>query len=316
MIKDSRCLKYEIKGREQRQFPLNWPALFRREAPMAVEIGCGNGEFLVNWAASRPDWNFVGIEISLGSAARIQKRLQQAALTNVRVLRDDARFVLRELFPDGSVQHIMMNFPDPWPKERHRHRRVVIPPFIRTVAAVLAPDGRYELVTDQDWYAAEARQLFQESTLFRVAEIETNPARPVSTKYERKWREEGRQIYRLVAHKQRSAPITRIVESGDMPHYMIDQEITSRDIAALKGLTRQENGHLFVIKEIYFNQEQRTHLLRTVVSDDDYQQAFFILVSPHQKGFIVKIDPVFQPYRTPAVKMAVFEVGKQLAKTA
>ena len=63
-MKTAEFLKYEINARQAESLPLEWESVFGRMAPLALEIGCGNGEFLVDWAQSRPDWNFVGIEIS------------------------------------------------------------------------------------------------------------------------------------------------------------------------------------------------------------------------------------------------------------
>ncbi len=311
-MKRYQFLKQEVRGREFTHYPLPWEEIFGRKAPLAVEIGCGNGEFLCAWAEANPQWNFVGVELSLESTERILKRVLQMNLPNVRVIRDDARFVLREFFPENSVEQVVMNFPDPWPKERHRHRRVVIPSFVQTLAAVLVPEGVYELVTDQQWYAEEAATMFRENGCFRVEPLVRNPHRPVSTKYERKWRAEGRSVYQLRAVKIKSATIKRLLENSEMPHVIVEKAIEEEKIFGLKDYLRKEADWLFTIKEVFFNPENRTYLLRTVASDGDYQQSFFILVSPHPRGYIVKIDPVFQPYRTPAVKNAVWEIGKLL----
>ncbi len=305
-------LKNEIRGRELEQFPLQWEDIFGRDAPLAVEVGCGNGEFLAAWAQNHPDWNFVGVELSLESMERILKRVHQLGLANVRAVRDDARFVLREFFANNSVKSVMMNFPDPWPKERHRHRRIVIPSFVRTLAAVLEPGGVYELVTDQEWYAGESAQLFRDSGYFDVHPVAENPHRSVTTKYERKWRAAGRSIFQLRAIKRKTAPVHRLLENPHMPHVIIDHSIDSKKIFALKNYLKKEDDWLFTVKEVFYNPENQAHLLRTVASDGDYHQSFFMIISPHPQGYIVKIDPVFQPYRTPAVKHAVWEVGKLL----
>ena len=315
-MKNTAILKYEISPREIDRYPVNWEKIFGRAAPLAVEVGCGNGEFLVNWARSCPDWNFLGIELSLASGERIQSRIYSQHLENVRTLRDDARFVLPELFADQSITQLVMNFPDPWPKERHRERRLINPSFIEILGAVLTPDGLFELYTDQEWYAGKARELFSSSSLFSAREVEINPQRTVSTKYERKWREQNRPIYRFQAIKSRNGELKRQLENNPMPHVYLQCEVTPHQIEALKGVTRKLDNQVYKIKEVFSSPEDQAYLLRTVTSDRDYVQNFFILVARHDQGYIVKIDSGYQPYRTPAVKMAVQEVGRLLQAPA
>lgn len=315
-MKNSDILKYEVNAGECDRFPINWEKIFKRAAPLAVEIGCGNGEFLVSWARSYPDWNFLGIELSLASGERIQSRIFSQQLENIRILRDDARFVLPELFADQSISRVVMNFPDPWPKERHRDRRLITPFFIDSLGAVLTLDGIFELSTDQEWYARKAQELFSSNPLFTIREVEINPHREVSTKYERKWREQYRTIYRFQAVKNRNGQIKRLLENTIMPHVYLQCEISPAQIKMLKGLTRIQDDQVCKIKEVFSSPEDQAYLLRTVTSDRDYVQNFFILVARHDQGYIVKIDSGYQPYRTPAVKMAVQEVGRLLLGTA
>lgn len=313
-MKNTEHLRYEIKAREFTSYPPEWETVFERRAPVLTEIGCGNGEFLADWALRYPDKNFIGIERSLESARRTQKRLWEQGIPNVRIIRDDARFAMRELFPDNSLQQVMVNFPDPWPKDRHRNRRIVIPDFIRTLSAVLSNHGVFELVSDQEWFIKEAFGLFADTRCFRMENVETNPIREVSTKYERKWREEGRTVYRFRAVKEQSSKIHRIVESGEMPHVIIEKKIHPDAVYNLKALSRAEGDQIFIVKEIFARPDQEAFLLRTVTTDQGYTQNFFILIATHPSGYIVKIDSGFQPYRTPAVKAAIRKVGQLLSE--
>jgi tRNA (guanine-N7-)-methyltransferase len=313
-MKNSDILKYEINPREYGNYPLNWGEIFGREGPIAVEVGCGNGEFLVNWARSRPDWNFLGIELSLASGERIQSRIHSGRLENIRILRDDARFALPELFADQSIAQLVMNFPDPWPKEKHRERRLIIPSFIDSLGGVLTIGGIFELYTDQDWYALKARELFASSSLFAAGEVEINPPRNVSTKYERKWREQYRQVYRFQAIKHQNGQINRLLENITMPHVLIQHEVSMTEIKKLKNAEQVWEDRVYKIKEVFSSPDEQAYLLRTVTSDRNYVQNFFILVARHEQGYIVKIDSGYQPYRTPAVKMALQEVGRRLQK--
>jgi tRNA (guanine-N7-)-methyltransferase len=311
-MSDPRYLQYEINPRTHNQFPLNWQEIFDALFPLGVEIGCGNGEFLVKWAGSKPDWNFIGLELSLASCERSQMRIFREGLKNVKLIRDDARFVLREFFPENCIRHMVMNFPDPWPKDKHKERRIFYGGFDTIVAMVLEEGGVFEIFTDQEWYAKEARKVFGEKSIFRIDPIEKEPRRPVSTKYERKWREERRTIFHFRAVKIKHFQVKRIIEGAEMPHFYIEKNIKSLKIEKLVGYEMKRDRQVFKIKEIFKKKDRNAYLLRTVAVDDDYMQNFFLLAAVHEKGTIIKIDIGFQPYRTPAVKMAVEEVGKLL----
>lgn len=312
MLKNTDCLKYEIDARFYKKHPLNWNDIFNRIAPLAVELGYGNGEYLVNWAKSEPDLNFVGIELSLASAMRVQLKAAKKDLNNIRIIRDDLRFTLREMFPDNSIQIVVMNFPDPWPKDKHRNRRVVSPTFVKTLSAVLEIGGYYQLMTDQKWYAEDCYHMFLETGIFYLSDITQMKREEVKTKYGRKYIKENRIIYRLKAEKQKSVKINRILEDNQMPHVIIGNQFNIGIIEKLKGIQYQSGKKIFKVKEVFIQPDEQTFLLRTITKDDDYRQMFFILIARHVQGSIVKIDPGFQPYRTPAVMMAVQTLGEIL----
>jgi len=309
----SQHLQYEINPRTLDNYPLNWTEIFGSSSPLGVEIGCGNGEYLTSWAKSKPDWNFIGLELSLASCERCQMRIFNQGLKNVKLIRDDARFALREFFYEKSIRHIVLNFPDPWPKEKHKERRIFYGEFDSIAASVLENGGEFDIFTDQQWYAEEARQTFMEKGLFQTDAIETDPRRSVSTKYERKWRKENRTIFHFHAEKLNHNKVKRILREREMPHYFIEKSIKNLKIEKLTGYELKRDKQVFKIKEIFRKKDKQAYLLRTVAVDDDYMQSFFLLVAVHEKGTIIKVDAGYQPYRTPAVKMAVGEVGKFLS---
>ena len=258
------------------KYPLNWDEIFRRDAPFGIEIGFGNGEFLVDWALKQPGWNFVGIDSSLGSSQRLQKRTMHYSVDNVRIINNDARFCLRELFSNNSIHHIVMNFPDPWPKKRHRERRMLQPSFIQTLGAVLINRGMFELVTDQKWLAQDFYKMVRQANrFFELNSIEENPVRPLRTKYEKKWQDSGCCIYRVCAIKIRDTAISRMLEDSKMPHYIIENEIYPEQVIPLKNSECVKGNHLFVFKEIYTDFEGNCYLVHAITRDNDYQQSFY-----------------------------------------
>ena len=306
-------LSHSLNAKCLPDYPVDWDTVFVRSAPLAVEIGFGNGEFLIDWATKKPDWNLVGFELSMESIERVCKRIAQSAKANVVPLHEDARFGIRELFPDNSIEHVMMNFPDPWPKDRHKKRRLLDENFADILAMTLKLGCPYELVTDQQWYAEHAFELFSASANFTTTEIELNPIRDVTTKYERKWRELGRSSYRVIAIKNKSAIVPRLLENSEMPHAFVEDNNIPQKVEKLVGFTYTGSDILYVVKDVFTDVLNGSYLLNVVAKDRDYQQNILVGIYRHKsERWIVKLDKIIQPYRTPAVKAAVWGIGKQL----
>lgn len=301
--------RYLIQPAHWEELPPSWPAIFGREGPLCVEIGFGNGEFLVEMAQIHRDWNWVGFETSLTCIVKTGRKLAQAGIENVRLALLDGKFGLRELFADASVFRVYVNFPCPWPKSRHARRRLVDEDFARTLAGVLRPDGEFQLVTDARWYAEEAREKLAQAGL--VVEgpelLEEGP----NTRYERKWRSRGLSIWRLLARAKSPGKVERIAE-GAMPHAKISVPFSSEKITALTGLKEAWPEGAFVVKEVFLSPTEKIALLRVFSSDAGFSQHFFIVVSEYKGGVIVQLDGATVPFRTPAVKRAVFAVAQTL----
>jgi tRNA (guanine-N7-)-methyltransferase len=132
--------------------PLDWAAVFGRPAPVAIEIGCGNGYFIENEAARLGDWNFVGVERAHEFYWKMVKRCWRRGLTNVRAASIDALEFLGRWTPPGSVHRIYLYFSDPWPKRKHARRRVFGQPFLELAERALAPGGEVWFKTDVGWH--------------------------------------------------------------------------------------------------------------------------------------------------------------------
>lgn len=135
--------------------PMAWAALFEREAPVLVEIGPGKGEFLIELARQRPEASVLGLEYKNKRARWIAQKVLREDLPNVRVMPCEALGFLESLAPAESVEELWINFPDPWPKRRHRRRRLFQRSFVETVLRVLKPGGFLTAVTDHQEYGAQ-----------------------------------------------------------------------------------------------------------------------------------------------------------------
>jgi tRNA (guanine-N7-)-methyltransferase len=184
--------------------PYDPPAWFGREAPLILEIGSGMGESTAALAAAAPDVDHIAVEVFEPGLAQLLMRIADAGLSNVALLRGDAVALLRERVPPGSLAGIRIFFPDPWPKRKHRKRRIVQPEFVALAASRLAPGGTLHLATDWDDYAVQMRAVCDgEPLLVNTAADEpggwaSRPEwRPV-TKFEQRARVEGRAVHDLV----------------------------------------------------------------------------------------------------------------------
>ncbi|MGC9529529.1 MAG: tRNA (guanosine(46)-N7)-methyltransferase TrmB [Candidatus Bipolaricaulaceae bacterium] len=305
--------RYFIRPETWTRLPGPWGAVFGRRAPLAVEIGFGNGEFLVRTAQQRPDWDFVGLELALTCLVKAGAKLAEAGVANVRLAKVDGRFALRELFWPGQLVRVYANFPCPWPKARHSDRRLVDGELARTLAHVLAPGGVFELTTDVDWYADRAAAALRAGGWFELEGPAPAGEGSTGTRYERKWRGQGRPIFHLAAVRVAAAEV-RCIAEGEMPHAYVHREVSGEDIEALAGIKESWPGAAFVIKEAYLAPGGQGGLLRAFAADQGLHQHYFLAVSRGRRGWIVKLDGAATPFRTPAVKRSVAAAAAALER--
>ncbi|HUR39549.1 MAG TPA: tRNA (guanosine(46)-N7)-methyltransferase TrmB [Verrucomicrobiae bacterium] len=132
-------------------------SVFGRDAPVAMEIGFGNGDHLLARAQAEPQRDFFGVEVHRPGVGRVLNRAHAAGLSNLRVAAHDAVEVLRDWLPEASLAEVIVYFPDPWHKKRHHKRRIVQPAFAALVASRLVAGGLFKLATDWAPYAEHMR---------------------------------------------------------------------------------------------------------------------------------------------------------------
>jgi len=181
-----------------------WSAWFGREAPLIIEIGPGIGEATAALAATRPDHDVLALEVWRPGVANGLGRVADAGVTNVRFCSVDAVWSLEHLVPEGTLAGLWTFFPDPWPKTRHRKRRLVDASFAALAASRLAPGGTWRLATDWADYADQMRAVLDAEPGLEGGPVPRWADRPV-TKFERKGVEAGREISDF-AYVRRQAP--------------------------------------------------------------------------------------------------------------
>ncbi len=189
-------------GVEPGEGVLDLDAVFGRHAPHALEIGFGMGDALLEMAAARPGWDFLGVEVYRPGAGSLIRRAHEQGLTNIRVVLGDAVELLERHLPPASLDAVYAFFPDPWPKKRHHKRRLVQPAFAARVARVLRPGGVLHLATDWEPYAEHMLAVMEAAPGFRNAAgpgryLEGRGERP-ETKFERRGRALGHPVRDLL----------------------------------------------------------------------------------------------------------------------
>jgi tRNA (guanine-N7-)-methyltransferase len=181
--------------------PVAWAEVFGNDHPVELEVGSGKGLFLANAAQAEPGHNYVGIEVARKYARLAGERVAKRGLANVRVVAGDARLFLARYVPPGSLRAVHVYFPDPWWKKRHKKRRVFAAPLVADLERTLAAGGELRVATDDEEYLGVIRRLVAGHPRFQERPV-PEPRMPEHnldylTNFERKYRIEGRPIYRV-----------------------------------------------------------------------------------------------------------------------
>ena len=180
-----------------------WSELFHNENPLHVEIGMGKGQFIHELAAKNPDVNYIGIEMYSSVLYRALERRAETDLTNLFFLRFDAKYLLN-IFEEGEIQRIYLNFSDPWPKDRHAKRRLTSPNFLALYHKVLAKDGYIQFKTDNRPLFDFSVESVQESEQWHIDELTYDLHHSefldgnIMTEYEQRFVAENKPICRFV----------------------------------------------------------------------------------------------------------------------
>lgn len=175
--------------------PFAWDRLYGVARAVEVELGCGDGGFLVEAARAHPHVNFLGIERLLGRIRKVDRKGRRLGLDNLRAVRIEAAYCLEYLLPTASVRALHVYFPDPWPKAKHQRHRLVNSAFPGLARRVLVPGGCVYLRTDDEAYFRQMNEVFGADPGFREV---TTPAMlaEITTDFEREFMAAGRAIFR------------------------------------------------------------------------------------------------------------------------
>lgn len=253
-----------------KNFKIDWPEEFGRQAPLVVEIGFGSGDFLIRKARENPEENFIGIEHHWMPVWQTLRKIATIDVRNIRLVFSDARVAFERLFEEKSLKNIFALFPDPWFKRRHEKHRLFSSSFLRLVNNRLEAKGIIEIVTDNfayfDWVQNEAR-----GANFSVGAETIHPR--FDTRYERKWSRKGqREFYKLTLTKNRHAKIS-IKKEAALKTFRF------KDFYPERFRPEGQSGEVAIaFKEFLFDPKLSKGMLHTVACEENLTQQFWISI--------------------------------------
>lgn len=188
----------ELKGR--------WKEEFGNENPIRIEIGMGKGKFITTLAQQNPEINYIGIEKYSSVLIRAVEKCEELEVPNLRFIRMEAEYIC-DVFEEGEIDRIYLNFSDPWPKDRHAKRRLTSKQFFDRYDVVLKTEGIVEFKTDNDLLfqfsleqVPEAGWQLEEQT-WDLHNDDRLMEGNVMTEYESKFSAMGNPIHKLIAKR-------------------------------------------------------------------------------------------------------------------
>jgi len=186
---------------------------FNTNGPLHLEIGFGNGEYTAELARACPDDRIIGCEIFKNGIAGLLGFINDYGIKNIRIIEGNALFAVKMMFAPETFDFIHINHPDPWPKKRHRRRRIIQPDSVRLFEKSLKDGGEIWLSTDVSDYADWMIECFSSSELLeripaegRCLDLLTGGS--FCTRYEHKGALKGRASRHMRYRKKRSLPLS------------------------------------------------------------------------------------------------------------
>ncbi|MCS6955707.1 MAG: tRNA (guanosine(46)-N7)-methyltransferase TrmB [Candidatus Calescibacterium sp.] len=169
---------------------------------LVLEIGFGKGDFLLQYSIDNPGYQIVGIEKSDRLVKEVSKKLERSGVSNVRLIQANAEFAVYFLIPDNSVDELIINFPDPWPKKAHIGRRLVNTNFLKLLNTKMKKGSKIFVSTDvedyKDFIIDSVRKAANQGLSFRVTNIFMGFWNErYQTKYLKKWLKENKKIFSI-----------------------------------------------------------------------------------------------------------------------
>jgi tRNA (guanine-N7-)-methyltransferase len=300
-------------------WPTDWTALFGAALPLIVEIGFGYGAFLLHLARANPDANVIGIEVANRCLTAAENAIERYRIANARVVHSTAETALYHLFMPATIAQVHINFPDPWFKKRHGHRRLMQRDTLDAIVNRLAPGGLFYLATDILAYAEMSAELLEatpglDNTLGSSWSSDL-PGRFV-TKYEAKARREGRTCYYFAYRRNHlSSPALPTVKELDMPHLVFCTPLSFDEMLA--QFERREHAEDDThIAFLYGYRGEHSLLFEVYVKEPTIDQRVALMLVEREQAdeYTLQLGMLGHPRPTPGIHRAVRLLGDWLTR--
>ena len=180
-----------------------WAEAFPKNQPLYLEIGCGKGGFAGQLALKNPDKNIIAVDIKidmLGVGRRtIVKLFEEAGksqdeITNLLLVNYNVEQLDKILTEDDQIERMFINFCNPWPRERHKKRRLTFPRKLEMYKTFLKKDAEIRFKTDDDELFEESVEYFEQSgyDIKFITRYKIHHARPSRGEHNRQHRDRTR----------------------------------------------------------------------------------------------------------------------------
>lgn len=307
-------------------WPLDLQGLFPNDLPLVLEIGFGDGSFLIDQAERFPERNYVGIELAWDPIQRLFKKIERLGFDNVRVLRCDAQLAIDSLFEAECFAEIFINHPDPWPKERHHRRRLLQKGFLAQIAGALTPTGQVTIATDHADYAQWICDILEsQSELVNTLPTTSVPtlADRLITRYQQKAQAEGIGnhffVWRRAVETVKATPIRKL---EDMPNVAlqgkVDLDAVFEDFNRQDFHERHQNVDAMInLIRVYKQHGEPHYLVETIIKEGRFSQQLGInvLILENEK-ITIKTSALGYPRSTWGTKRAIWHVSRYILARA
>lgn len=298
-------------------WPTDWAALFGAQRPLILEIGFGYGQFLLHLARENPAANIIGLEIAGQCLRSVEGAVERGNIENVRVIQSTAETALHHLFVPESLAEVHINFPDPWFKKRHSHRRLIQRDTLDALVSRLQQGGMLYLATDILEYAEmSAEHLVATPGLTNRLDtpwVNSMPGRTL-TKYESRAVQEGRPCYYFVY--QRNAvptPDVPVIKDSEMTHLILKTPLNLDDMLAKFELSKHHFGDIHITL-LYGYRGRDSVLFEVFVKEPTLDQHVAVVLAERvqEHEFTLKMGTLGYPRVTPGLHRAIRLLGEWL----
>ncbi|MBT4816889.1 MAG: tRNA (guanosine(46)-N7)-methyltransferase TrmB [Lentisphaerae bacterium] len=170
------------------------PLFGRPPMPTELDMGCGKGRFALDLAERFPDRLILGADVMLGRLRKVAKKADRRGLENVELLRANNLELVGYQIPDRSISRAHLLCPDPWPKDKHRNKRLATTDFFSRIARILTPGGVFHFATDHVPYFEAMQRIAEMHPAFERADDGLDDIAGIKTDFELQWEAQGKRV--------------------------------------------------------------------------------------------------------------------------